>query len=1000
MSKVNGTKAAMAANATNIKHLYQKSVNLPYTKFQIKNVVGDNLGEYNEKLIKESSLDLYNQQLSESSAKQNTLKRDDFFILHDGPPFANGDIHLGHALNKVLKDIINRYNLLFKNKYIHYKPGWDTHGLPIEFKITQMINKSKDKSQRSVLGDTVKLREMCNDYALEQIEIQKKTFKNLSIMTDLDNNYKTLDPSYEIGELENWLKLVENGLVQRLEKPTYWSIENRTSLAEAELEYNQNHVSKTCHVKFPIVSEGHLKGMNLLIWTTTPWTLLANKAICYNPELKYIIVENKDNNNEKLIVEETLFNNKSIPNMENYEQVDPEIKVDLENVLYTNPMFKKFKTFPVLSGDHVTNSQGTGLVHTAPSHGLDDFNIGRKHNLELSTPVNFKGQYIVDDERTWAYNLKFEKKNVKVLDKDTTKTILEFLQTNNMLHDSSDYTHSYPYDWRSKKPIIVLTTPQFFIDLTTVKPKALDAIASKMENKNSPTVQFKPETGRVRLASFIEKRKEWCISRQRTWGVPIPYFISEQGETYMTPRSIKFIIERIKKVGINKWFETSAETNNDDEVWSWVDAESQKEMTSIGNGWRKGKDTLDVWFDSGSSWRVIQNDFARFTKEEKEKGSVVADLYLEGSDQHRGWFQSSLLSKIAALNEKPPYKKVLTHGFTLDSKGAKMSKSLGNVITPMEVILGNKQKQLPSLDIDGLRLLVANSLYSNDISVGKETLNINHDLFKKIRSFLKFLMGNLQKFDHNDILPVKELSELDRYILNKIQTDFDQVSGHFDEYDFTKIISIVNSFISNEMNGVFLEASRDELYCGDEMGSFRRKQLLSTSFYILDYCRYILAPIMPITVQELWNFNYKPYKLEEQNNRILKGLTPFTREFLLNNVKIENKDMSKEFLLKKLLNAEFNKLAAENKNITKKLHVFVDIKLSSIDHRTLDSQAVEELLQVSKVNYVVDDTVSEIQMRVYPSTEKDCNRCWKRIVPKESEKDICQRCEEVLVNKK
>ncbi|XBW36472.1 hypothetical protein QEN19_002050 [Hanseniaspora menglaensis] len=982
MPNVNITKAkALAAsNSQNIKHFYQNTINLPFTKFQIKNVESKELGKYNESLITESSLNLYNSQFEESKIKQTQLKREDFFILHDGPPFANGDIHLGHALNKVLKDIINRYNLLFKNKYVHYKPGWDTHGLPIEFKITSKINKSKDKSERSILTDTIKLRELCHEYALEQIEIQKNTFKNLAIMTDLNKNYKTLDSSYEIGELENWLKLVENGLVERLEKPTYWSIENRTSLAEAELEYNENHVSSSCHVKFPIVSEGDLKGTKLLIWTTTPWTLLANKAICFNPELSYIIVENKEG--EKIIVEETLFKNNQIPNMDGYIQ-KRKGSVDINNLLYTNPIMKGNKKFPTLPGSHVTNSQGTGLVHTAPSHGLDDFNVGKKHKLELSTPVNFKGQYNIDIDN-WAYNLNFKKPVVKVLDKETTTTIIDYLRDNNMLHNTHEYTHSYPYDWRSKKPIIILTTPQFFINLETVKPNTLAAISSDHKNP----IAFKPESGRKRLSSFIEKRKEWCISRQRTWGVPIPYFISEAGATYMTPKSIRFVIEQIKETGINKWFE------DNDDIWKWVDSESKNEMLAVGKGWRKGKDTLDVWFDSGSSWRVLEKDFAQYKN--KDGSSIVADLYLEGSDQHRGWFQSSLLSKIAALNEKAPYKKVLTHGFALDAKGIKMSKSLGNVITPMEVILGNKQKQLPALDIDGLRLLVANSLYTNDISIGKETLNINHDLFKKTRSFLKFLMGNLQNFDHNQILPVNELADLDRFILQKIKQDFAEVDRHFEENDFTKIISIFNSFISNEMNGVFLEASRDELYCGDTHKSLRRKQLLSTSFYILDYCRCILAPIMPITIQEIWNFNYQPYKLPGQKHRLLNGLSPFTREFLLQDVEVLSKDLSKEFSLKKLLNAAFKVLTAENKEITKKLHVFAEIKLSSTDFKNLSTDVVEELFQVSQVSFVIDESVNEMQLRVYPSQQKDCNRCWKRVVPEKSEKDICDRCADVL----
>lgn len=982
MSKLNSTKAAISAN--NVKHTYQNTIHLPHTKFEIKNIVGSKLGEYNKSLLKECSLELYNEQLKEANERISLLKRDDFFVLHDGPPFANGDIHLGHALNKILKDIINRYNFLFNNKYVHYKPGWDTHGLPIEFKITTMINKLKDKSQREVLSDSSKLRKMCHEYALEQIEIQKKTFANLGIMTDLDKNYKTLDSKYEIGELENWLKLVENGLVERVEKPTYWSIENRTSLAEAELEYNESHVSKTCHVKFPITSQGPLKGVSLLIWTTTPWTLLANKAITYNPELNYIIVENELG--EKLIVEETLFNTEKIPNMQSYNQVDKGIAVSLSNVFYENPMFKEKIRFPVLPGSHVTNSQGTGLVHTAPSHGLDDFNIGQKFNLDLSTPVNFKGQYNIDPS-TWPYKIEFKKATVKVMDEETTRTIIDYLEANSMLHHTHEYTHSYPYDWRSKKPIIILTTPQFFINLTTVKPKALEAI-----NLENGEVQFKPEMGRNRLSTFIEKRKEWCISRQRTWGVPIPYFISESGIVFMTPRSIKFVIDKIKVLGIDKWFEIK------DDIWSWVEPESKAEMLALDNGWRKGKDTLDVWFDSGSSWRVIEKDFANFFKNTQE--NMVADLYLEGSDQHRGWFQSSLLTKIATLNSSAPYKKVLTHGFILDSKGVKMSKSLGNVITPMEVVLGNKQKKLPALDIDGLRLLIANSLYSNDISVGKETLNINHDLFKKIRSFLKFLMGNLKNFNHNEILSVNELSDLDKFIITKLQNDFTVVEKHFKEQDFTKIVNVINSFISNEMNGVFLEASRDELYCGDENKSFRRKQLLSTSFYILDYCRCILAPIMPITVQEIWNLNYKPYSLKEQENRILKGMSPFTREFMLKDVKVACKDMTKEFNLKKLFNSEFNKLAAENKDVTKKLHVFVDIKLSSINRSAINEQAVADLLQASKVNYVIDESAGSIDLIVYPSTEKDCNRCWKRIVSHSSKNDICDRCEEVLESQK
>ncbi|PTU03737.1 isoleucine--tRNA ligase, partial [Pseudomonas sp. HMWF031] len=663
------------------------------------------------------------------------------FTLHDGPPYANGALHMGHALNKVLKDVINKYQVL-QGRRVRYVPGWDCHGLPIELKVLQ----SMDQEQRQALTP-IKLRKKAAAYARKQVDGQMKGFQRWGIWADWDQPYLTLQKEYEAAQIKVFGEMVLKGHIYRGLKPVHWSPSSRTALAEAELEYPDGHTSPSVYVAFPAVEvpvplretlQSHGvelpadaaalgQALQVAIWTTTPWTLPANLAVSVNERLDYALVD--DGNGRLLVVAAELIESLS-KTLERPLQQRATVKgALLAGLVYRHPLLDR--TSPVvIGGDYITTESGTGLVHTAPGHGVDDFHTGQKHGLPVLCPVDEAGTLTAEAGPFAGLNVL----------KDANPGIIEALEQAGALLKQEAYSHRYPYDWRTKKPTIFRATEQWFASVEGFRQDALDAIDQ---------VQWTPASGRNRIEAMVKERGDWCISRQRTWGVPIPVFYHRSnGEVLLNADTLSHIETLIAAHGGDVWWEKD---EADLLPPAYADQADQ---------WRKGTDTMDVWFDSGSSWAAVSS--------QRESLSYPADLYLEGSDQHRGWFQSSLLTSVA-VNGHAPYKRVLTHGFALDEKGRKMSKSLGNVVDPMVIIEGGKnQKQEPAYGADVLRLWVSSVDYSTDVPIGAGILRQLADVYRKVRNTSRYLLGNLHDFNPaTDAIAVEDLPLLDRWMLQR-----------------------------------------------------------------------------------------------------------------------------------------------------------------------------------------------------------------------------------------
>jgi len=672
---------------------YKETVNLPQTKFNMR----ANAVQREPELQKFWAENQIYEQLS-----QNNIK--DSFILHDGPPYANGSLHMGHALNKVLKDIINKYKLLQGHK-TEYIPGWDCHGLPIELKVLQKI-KSKERKELTPL----KLRQKAKEFALQAQQEQCASFKRYGIWGDWTHPYLTLTPDYEAAQIDVFGQMVLKGHIYRGLKPVHWSPSSRTALAEAELEYPEGHTSPSVYAAFPVIKLGEgaaeLKPyedkLGVAIWTTTPWTIPGNLAVAVNHELEYAIVETEDS--QYLIVAKDLV-----------EQLSATLETDLtvkatvlgkalENTTYRHPLYDR-ESKVVIGGDFITTESGTGLVHTAPGHGQEDYITGQKYGLAILSPVDDGGRF-TEEAGTFAGLQVVAKGNEKV--SEGNQAIIDALQEAGALLKHEEYAHKYPYDWRTGKPTIFRATEQWFASVEGFRDQALEAIAN---------VTWIPAQGEKRITPMVSDRSDWCISRQRSWGVPIPVFYDEEtNEELLTEETINHVKAIIAEKGSDAWWELSVEE---------LLPESYR---NNGRTYRKGTDTMDVWFDSGSSWAAV-------AKGRNLKYPV--DMYLEGSDQHRGWFQSSLLTSVAT-NGIAPYKTVLTHGYVVDEKGFKMSKSKGNGIAPELIIEGgNNKKQEPPYGADVLRLWVSSVDYSSDVRIGKNIIKQTSDMYRLQKCLLK-----------------------------------------------------------------------------------------------------------------------------------------------------------------------------------------------------------------------------------------------------------------------
>jgi len=763
------------------------------------------------------------------------------FLLHDGPPYANGSLHMGHALNKILKDIINRYFILC-GKRVRFVPGWDCHGLPIELKAVQ----SARSNHREAL-DPLQIRLLARKFALEAIEEQRKGFKRYGVWGTWNAPYLTLDHQYEAAQVRIFGEMFLKGYIYRGRKPVYWSPSSRTALAEAELEYPDVHVSRSAYVAFEVVDAGKLRGIiselefdsfRVAIWTTTPWTIPANRAVAVNPNLPYSIVALEDEQGKPctlLVVAQDLVetleqklhrplsNKKIVPGSE------------LVGMTYRHPLYPTEVYRVVAGGDYITTESGTGLVHTAPGHGLEDYNVGLRESLEVFAPVDDVGRFTSDAGPELA--------GLPVLQEGNAR-VLELLRSSNALLLEEKYEHKYPYDWRTREPTIVRATEQWFASVRQFRDKALEALQS---------VQWVPPAGENRIRGMIESRDDWCISRQRPWGVPIPVFYDEDtGEAVISMEIIQYVSEIFAKHGSDAWWTLP------------IEQLLPASIIQTGRRLRRGLDTMDVWFDSGSSWASLSKSHGEGSSS-SWLPSVVADLYLEGSDQHRGWFQSSLLTSVA-VRGYAPFRAVLTHGFVLDEKGLKMSKSLGNVVDPSEIINGGQnQKKQPALGADVLRLWVASVDYMSDVLIGPTILKQTADAYRKIRNTLRFLAGNVPRWDETCPVSVNALNDanlpsLDRYILRRAAAVLKDIEDAYKNFTFNRIFQSVLRFCVADLSNFYLDIAKDRCYVAapDEP---RRQTCQATMWAILMDMARALAPILPHTVEDLWQCLRKDGKL-------------------------------------------------------------------------------------------------------------------------------------------
>lgn len=779
---------------------YQKTLNLPKTDFPMKAGLAQ---KEPQMLAAWEKTGLYARIREQSKGRKP-------FILHDGPPYANGNIHIGHALNKILKDVVVKYKTMqgFDSRYI---PGWDCHGLPIEHALLKEL-----KARKSDI-DCLELRRKAHDYAMKHVGLQKEQFKRLGVMGDWDKPYLTLAPWYEACILETLAELTRKGYVYRNRKPVNWCCDCETALAEAEVEYEE-HTSPAVFVKFRVTNPAVLgladkAELFLLIWTTTPWTLPANVAVAVHPDFDYVLVET---NRGQLLVEKNLSagvldkgaSAKAGLDWKILREIKGSVLTSLE---YARP-FAPQKPGRVVAADYVTREDGTGLVHTAPGHGQDDYQTGLRYNLDILMPVNDRGVF-TDEAGLFAG---------KHVSKVNPEVIAE-LDARGLLFYAEDIHHSYPHCWRCKKPIIFRATWQWFlkIDHEGLRARVKDVIHSD--------VQWFPAAGQERIRAMVETRPDWCLSRQRNWGVPIPA-VRRKGtdEQYLFPELIDHVARLAAEHGSNVWFERDLAA-----LWPKGFEPAQGTVDDF----EKTHDILDVWFDSGVSHRAVFNSMLKLP--------LPADLYLEGSDQHRGWFQSSIIPSVA-LDGRAPYRQVLTHGFVVDGDGRKMSKSLGNVIAPDDVIKNN--------GVDILRLWVASSNYNDDIRLSKEIMDRLVDAYRKIRNTVRYLLANLDGFipaEHK--IPTGQLLEVDRLALSRYAGLVDRVAAAYERYDFSSVIREIYLFCNEDLSGFYLDILKDRIYTSGSR-SLKRRSAQTVLYYIADGVVRMLAPVLAFTSEEMFTF--------------------------------------------------------------------------------------------------------------------------------------------------
>lgn len=895
---------------------YKETLLMPETSFQMRG----NLPE-NEKLQREKweEMDLYNKVREKNKGKTP-------FILHDGPPYANGNIHIGHAMNKILKDFVNRYKMMSGYDMI-YIPGWDTHGLPIEQAVTNsgVDRKSMDKAD---------FRALCEKYAYEQIEKQKKGFKELNVLADWDHPYITLQKELEARQIEVFAEMDKKGLIFKGLKPVYWSPSSESALAEAEIEYHDRKDS-SIYVAFPVVEGNDTVnvGDNLVIWTTTPWTLPCNTGIAISEKFDYakVLVNDK----YYIVANELLEDLAKEFGWENYEVVNVFTGDKFAGVKYKHVFMDRVA--PVVDGFHVTLDAGTGLVHIAPMYGADDFIIGKEYNLEMINGIDDQG---VLNELSGPFNgLFFE---------DANKAVTVKLDELGVLLKLKFITHSYPHDWRTKKPIIFRATKQWFCSIDKIR----DDLLKELENN----VKFHTEWGKKRLYNMIHDRGYWCISRQRVWGVPIPIFYNEDGSEIVDYDVMMHVADLFRKYGSNVWFEKEAKD---------LLPEGYTNPASPNGNFTKEEDIMDVWFDSGSTWNGVLI----------EQGlPYPSDMYLEGSDQYRGWFNSSLICGVAVTG-KAPYKELVSHGFTLDGKGNKMSKSLGNVIVPADMV------RLHGSDI--LRLWVASTDYTEDVRISDDLIKQVKESYRKIRNTYKFMLGNLKDFDYTkDSVKYEDMPYYDKYMMNELNKFTKNVLEEYNNYNFQNVYKLVNNFVSFTLSNFYLDFTKDILYI-EKADSLVRRSVQTVLYNILNNEVKLLAPILPYTSEEVYSL--LPHTEESVHLTDMPEVVTYsdsTEVEELFNLFFELKDK----VNKKLEEARNEKLIGSALEAVVKINL--DPKYNEVKEKL--GSYLHQLFIVSKVEYTTDGE----EVVVEKSTGEKCNRCWNYVDHLNG--DICDRCHNII----
>lgn len=871
---------------------------------------------------------------------QERTKDRPLFVLHDGPPYANGDLHIGHALNNILKDFITRYKSM-SGYNAPFIPGWDTHGLPIETALTK--NKKVDRKKLSV----AEFRKLCAEYALEQVDKQREQRKQLGVRGDWDNPYITLTNDYEAAQIKVFGEMAKKGYIYKGLRPVHWSPSSESALAEAEIEYHDKR-SPSIYVAFTIKDGKGLleEGDKIIIWTTTPWTIPANLGISVHPDLDYVLVQVGD---DRFVVAQDLYEDiEAKLEWEDAKIVKTFKGKEADRIVARHPFYDRDSL--VMLGEHVTIDAGTGCVHTAPGHGEEDFYVSKKYGIEPLSPIDDKGCFT--DEAPGFEGLFYD---------DANKVVTEKLEEVGALLKLEFITHSYPHDWRTKKPTIIRTTSQWFTSIKAFRQDILDEIKE---------VEWFPSWGETRMYNMFRDREDWCISRQRSWGVPIPVFYGEDGTPIITDETINHVAKLFREHGSNIWFERDAKD---------LLPEGFTSEHSPNGIFTKETDIMDVWFDSGSSHEgvLIERGLKR-----------PADVYLEGSDQYRGWFNSSLTTSVAVTG-KAPYRQVISHGMVLDGEGRKMSKSLGNVVDPAKI--------LKQLGADILRLWVSSVDYQADVRISDDILKQVSEAYRKIRNTFRFMLGNLADFNpHEHRVPREKLQEVDLYMLHRLNQLIKKVRDAYEVYEFSTVYHAIHDYCAVDLSSFYLDFAKDILYIEAENNE-RRRSIQTVYYDTLVALVKMITPIIPHTAEEVWE--HIPYAEAE-----FVQLTDIPEP----EAEIAPKDFVQKWdqfmtirqdVLKALEEARDDKIIG--KSLEAKLTLVA--KEDSVKEVLSSIPYLHQMLIVSEANVVDQDPEAKEYRYIYAKVEKHqgevCERCWvssETVGENETHPTLCTRCADIV----